>query len=520
MRVRKVDATLDRQIITAMVVSDRFLKQVHTIYRPEFMMAPFAIEVAKWCMDYFKSYSKAPGKHITDIYYQKQREGLNDELSEQIEKFLSSLSEEYEDSAMLNVDYLLDKAEGLFKKRYLKTVIEEAGDQLDKGETSEVETQLKLLRAPALPKSTGINPFNNSEVIQRAFESRQEILFHLPGALGQMINPQLVRNSLIAILAPEKRGKTWTMMDWAMRAAISRCRVAIFQIGDMTDDQYVRRQMIWIARRSDDPRYCGELKVPILDCDNNQRAACKKNRTGLVPVVDHEGEFSDVDRDIDFHVPCTECHKNKHATFRGAVWYQKKAPVEPLTWREAFRASQAWTKRNKTRDFKLMCYANNEINVAGIESQLDVWESTEGFIPDVVFIDYADNLAPEPGGLKDARGIEGERWKALSSLRQSRKICLVTATQATKEGHEREHLKAGNVSEDKRKLAHVTAMYGLNQTDKEKRKGIIRFSSIVVREDAFSVSNQVVVLRSLEMGRPYLHSYFHHFPDKKKTEED
>ena len=52
------------------------------------------------------------------------------------------------------------------------------------------------------------------------------------------------------------------------------------------------------------------------------------------------------------------------------------------------------------------------------------------------------------------------------------KPLVVTATQADANSYDRTSLKMSNFSEDKRKLAHVTAMYGLNQDPAGREKGI------------------------------------------------
>ena len=73
-----------------------------------------------------------------------------------------------------------------------------------------------------------------------------------------------------------------------------------------------------------------------------------------------------------------------------------------------------------------------------------------------------------------------------------------------------------NFSEDKRKYAHVTAMYGLNQDpqDREKKIGLMRINEIVVREGDFSNTKEVTVIQNLARGRPFLGSYYN-FADEK-----
>jgi len=98
----------------------------------------------------------------------------------------------------------------------------------------------------------------------------------------------------------------------------------------------------------------------------------------------------------------------------------------------------------------------------------------------------------------------------LRGLSQERHVLVVTATQADSESYERKRLTMSNFSEDKRKLSHVTAMYGLNQDPqgREKKLGILRINEIVVREGEFSNDREVWVLQDLAAGRPFLESFF------------
>ena len=95
-------------------------------------------------------------------------------------------------------------------------------------------------------------------------------------------------------------------------------------------------------------------------------------------------------------------------------------------------------------------------------------------------------------------------------MSQERHCCLVTVTQADAASYEQDKLKLKNFSEDKRKYAHVTAMYALNQdkTGREKKLGIVRIGELVVREDDFDVSREVYLLQSLKTGQPFLASFW------------
>ena len=95
-------------------------------------------------------------------------------------------------------------------------------------------------------------------------------------------------------------------------------------------------------------------------------------------------------------------------------------------------------------------------------------------------------------------------WVRLRQLSVQFDVLLITATQADAKARQSAILDAMNFSEDKRKMAHVTAMVGLNQTDVEKQEGIIRLNVIVAREVEYSISKSVKVLFAPDIGRPIL----------------
>jgi hypothetical protein len=81
-------------------------------------------------------------------------------------------------------------------------------------------------------------------------------------------------------------------------------------------------------------------------------------------------------------------------------------------------------------------------------------------------------------------------------------------TQIKALGYSKELLSMNDFSEDKRKFAHVTAMYGLNQTSEEKQIGIMRINELVVREADFNPLRPITILQRLQIGRPYLGAYW------------
>lgn len=165
-------------------------------------------------------------------------------------------------------------------------------------------------------------------------------------------------------------------------------------------------------------------------------------------------------------------------------------------------------KKVKSKDayLKLSCHFNSTLSVDGIENVLQDWER-DGWIPDVIVIDYADILKMEYPNM-EGRDRINETWKRLRALSQRRHCLLVSATQSDASSYDRNILKMGNFTDDRRKIDSVTGMVGINQTEHEKKRGIVRLNWISLRDDDFHPSSCVHVAGCLSIANPAICSCF------------
>jgi len=508
--LKQIDSTTERMIVTGMIVSDRFLRDIQTIFKLDYLETPFAKAVVGWCLSYWRKYKKAPGMHIQDIFNHHSRNGLNPDMTELIRLFLASISTEYEKAEHFNVDYLLSQAETRFKERSLKILSEDIEGYLVKGNIKEAELCLKDYRRVERPQTAGINPFTDRSAIYQAIAKREEnILFSLPGELGRFIGP-IERSTLTGILSSEKKGKSFMLMQVGITAIEERCNVAFFEVGDMIQEDVIRRVSIHTTMSSD--KKAGQkVKIPVVDCLHNQTNDCMKEermcKFGVLrrkPGTDADVFIKASFEEAQDYIPCDRCRGTKE--FKGAVWYRNETTPK-LSWRKAWEAGKSKMSRVGGKDFKLFTFSLGQINVDGIRNVLDYAEEREGFVPDVIIVDYADILAPMDSRM-DERGRQNEIWKSLRALSQERYCAVFTATQANADSYTKKSLTESNYSEDKRKYAHVNGgFWTLNQTAEEKKNGIMRIGRMFVREDEYETLKHCTVLQCLNLGRPYLDSF-------------
>lgn len=504
------ESFIERRICVGLIVSTEYVQRISSVLDVSLLETQAAKTLATWVLDYYGKYNRAPNKDIQGIYEEK-RQFLAKDDSESIAHVLESLSEEYE-REQFNVDYLLDQTREYVQLRHLAEHAEQIQSRLEQGEVKDAEAvAATYIPIKSSENPSYIDPFSTSAsaAVLSAFGSRSAPLIHFSKALGEFWNAEMVRDGFVAFMGREKIGKTFLLIDLAIRAIRSGCNTVFFQAGDMTEGQQLRRLSIYLAQRSDQERYCSDVWVPQVDCKHNQTDSCDRPQREAVQEAIHvtgDWEYEDLDkaaRQFPNHVTCRNC-----SHIAGAPWLKKKQDATPLTPDEAVKIMASFSRRAKGQ-LRLSTHTNESLTVSHMKALLNSWERQEAFVPDVIIVDYADLLAPCPDiGRQDFRQQQNKIWQRLRALSQERHCLLVTATQAKATAYKKDLLDLSDYSEDKRKYAHVTAMYGLNQTFEEKRIGVMRVNPLLIRDGDFSADRPITILQRLQIGRPVLGSYW------------
>jgi len=154
-------------------------------------------------------------------------------------------------------------------------------------------------------------------------------------------------------------------------------------------------------------------------------------------------------------------------------------------------------------DIHVCCYPQNTLDAQTMRAHLSQLENERGIVPDVIIVDYADIMA---AGVKaEYRHQIDYIWKMLRALAQERNALVITASHSNKSTFNKD-MSQEDVSEDARKLNHVSCMIGLNQRNEDKALGIMRVIALAQRHDAFNPGSEVVVLYDYNTGRPLIDS--------------
>jgi hypothetical protein len=533
------DEFIERGILIGLVTNKDYLNGVTGFWDAALLQSDTARLLAGWCLDYFHTYGDPPGRNL-ELIYSEHADGLSAGDASDIRETLAGLSEEYDRGEAVDPVYLLDQTRAYFRRQAARALSARISEAVEGGGAERMEEVERLIRSYSPPGEEGngnrpsvIDPFGSYNVVRAAFRGRAKPLIRFGRALGKLWNSQFVRDAFVGLLAPEKRGKSWTLLEIGLKATGDGNEVAFFQAGDMSAQQqqiriYTRISGKRLVTPGDEDEESGEftatrnngggdLLYPVLDCSLNQTGQCTRpeREENAAPRLFSKEEWEDAKtkeatpallkeatRKYPEWLQCRNC-----ANICPSVWFQVRKDEGVLTEREAYRAVRAWARRHKGR-FRLSTHVNESLSVAEIRATLDRWEREDGFKPDVIIIDYADILAPDPDCERlDWRHQVNKIWQRLRALSEQRHCLVITATQAAATSYDKGLLRLRDFSEDKRKYSHVTAMYGLNQTSEEKRLGILRINQLVVREGDFNTTNQVHVLQCLPLGRPIIGSW-------------
>jgi len=463
MKVHSRKSNDERNILIAMIVDDIVLGRIHSKWSGNMFKAKWSNLIAKWSLNYYKEYQKAPQQQIEHLFAAWASKSKSKETVALVEKFLSTLSDEYEDlKESINSQFIIDTAGKYFNQVQIERLVDELQGDLDFKEIQQADDRIVSYHQIEMGVGEGIDILHDKEAIKEAFADERKSIVQYPGALGKFFGRSLERDGFIAFMGPEKRGKSFWLMDIAYRAMCQRKRVAFFEAGDNSKNQIMRRLMIRVSQH---PMRPGKIELPT-----------------DIYMDDKEG--------VQVNVKTKKFKKG-------------------LDWRIARKACKMLMRKkikSKHSYFKLSSHFNSTLSVRGMEAILQNWER-ENWTPDVVVVDYADILDMDHAGLEGRERIN-ETWKQLRSLSQKYHCLLVAATQADAASYDSNIMRKKHFSEDKRKLSHVTGVVGINQSKEEKEMGVMRLNWVVLREDAFSESKCCHVAGCLAIGNPAMKSFF------------
>ena len=496
MKIKKLDSYVEKSIITAMIVSTDFLQGFEYLYRNELFQIPYAKIIARWCWDYYETYTEAPNKTIQAIY-KKNSEKLDEALCEAIELFLDKLSTEYDRDSNFNTKHILDQAEEYFQKRNTLALKDEIQVCINNNDTKAAELAIAGFNQLETPTGSGLDLYKDSDQIASFFGTNNDsVLFTFKGVAGTII-PPLRRKEFMRFDAPEKRGKSFALTEIAKQALFRGFNVAFFNF-EMEEDFWIR--LISSITGSPTDKKDINCRIPFFDCYHNQQGDCDKCPNRVQGKMINNAFAAPDD-----YKACRLCEGNQRKSRMSFIrvisnHLNNKPILTPSIVSKKIKALKTYAKGR----IRVQSWPSDTKSIKDIENQLYLWEKYEDFVVDLIETDYADLMVPDNLKLDYRIGLDNI-WKGHKRLGQNFNAAVVSATQTKIDTYEKK-IKKSSASETKTKNAHIDRAVALNQSTDEYEKGIMRWSMLFERKAKVS-SRDIVVLQQLAIGNAYLDSY-------------
>ncbi|MDY6957854.1 MAG: hypothetical protein SVK08_01720 [Halobacteriota archaeon] len=488
---KKIDTTIENRILTGLIVSKEFTRQVFPFLRLKYFKNDHAKIIAKWCLEHYSNYEEVPYQEISTILDEHWEE-LDESNARLILDFLTDISDELEANAYYNHEYVLNQARVYCKKQELEISCKETIALIEAGEVDAAEERL-IEYSTQRREIDDISFLFEDATVDDVFSEENEEFFNMGGEIGEFIG-NMEPGWLIGLSAPFKRGKTWFLQWMAIQAMLCGLKVLFISL-EMSRKQ-VKKRFMKMMTHTVDPGDFRRIRVPTMDCVHNQVGNCTlEQRVGEGMLRDAGSALPEYNDFQDWTV-CTYCRNRHRENFKPYYWFTE----------QEFDESDRPVIYDKIEEFRYMyekslairCYPRFTANIRDIKNDLDNLE-VENFIPDVILIDYADILKPETSNMV---GVEKEdrTWIALAQLAAERSNVVVTPTQLTKEALDANVIKQKHTARWVGKLGHVDAMYAISRTESEQNHGIMRVNCLAHRHREFNPNEQVLVLQSYRSG--------------------
>lgn len=499
---KTVDTKAEEKILTGMIISDVFCRDIGKLISKHTIETPYIATAVRWCQEYYNKYKEAPGIHIADIF-EVEKEKLEVSDQQAIEAILTKLSEQYEGSG-INEEYFKDEAFRLIESRELKYSSAQVSALIDLDRLEEAQEAYRSYKEISKGTSRWEDPFD-PEVIRNYFADEQagkNSLFQLPGAIGRFIGP-FERNWLIGILAPSKRGKTFWAIEVALQAVFAKRKSILISL-EMDFPRIKKRIFNRLTAKANETK---DYVFPVFDCLKNQNGACNKAaRSNRLRILDDDFQKPAYDKESKYRA-CAACKGTKE--FIPSTWFTTNK-IEKMNIRKATKLLEAQALQlgyNKLfgSNFRILSYPAFSANLQRVKGDI-LHLADNGFIPDVISIDYPDILAPEDTRISGRERID-QTWKTLKGLTDELHSCTFAPSQANRGSFDKKNVTQTDTSEDIRKIANGDLWLAINQTPQEKKASITRISKIAARDSEFDQYESVIVLQQLALGQICLDSY-------------
>jgi len=451
--LERLNGTQQENLITLLAHDPINGKLVAQLAEPELFEGEFRV-IAERCIEYWEDHGKPPGVHTADLV----ADFIEDPGNRKAGTYKRILQNMLKLSEGVNTEYVLKTLRTFTRMQRMKDGILKSAEKLNaQGDMAieEVEEILSdLLRARAFQFEPGLRLTSVDKVIDYLQSHYSEFRTGIAELDRRNITP--ARGATMLMLAPTGRGKTWFLVHVGKQALMQRQRVLHVSL-EISEEEVAQR---YYQSLFSIPKHRETIETAALKIDDETRKVLDYRRNKIKRPLSFDDK--NIRKDL-------------------------KKEVKP--WE--FRLPNLVIKRFPMRS----------LTMNGLRAFLDALEATEGFIPDMLILDYIGITATDVNNPRTSLGRSMEEFQAVCV---ERALAGVTAHQVSKVGAEAQFVKATHVAEDWSLIMTADQVIAFSQTDEEEKFGLARLFVAKARTEADKFG--VLITQSYKLGQFCLQS--------------
>ena len=442
----KAAKTLQESLLVVLLYSAEAVKARHLIENTLYFTDRNKV-VADQAFAYLDKYHEPARNHIVEL--------MEAELAgEDKHEYLVLLNQLFASRDQVNVQYSLDQL-GEFKHRQdTRAGIFAAAQVLQKGDETWYEEASAILHKVITKKPWEHNPgffFGDiAHELPAIVSKTQGVAFSLGIDLLDQRELGPDRKKLHLFMAKQNAGKSWWLVNAGLYALL-----------------YNRAKVLHIT------------------LEMSQERVTKRYVQALYGVANTDEQMSSVSLD-------------KESAPGFSISPEKISPPQTFRSEDVVKKIQKRARRYQGRLNRLLVkeFPTRSLTVEGLNSYLEVLDRVNGFVPDVVVLDYADILQNTNRDYRIGLRI---LYEELRGLAMSRNCALVTATQTNRDAARAALVTESYVGEDYSKLQTADIVISYSQTREEQKFGVARLH--VVKSRNSQVGETFLIVQQYATGQ-------------------
>lgn len=439
---------LQENLLALLVFDKDRAKIIRNVVEPN-LFGGFYKEVVVRSYDYLDKYKAPPGEHIADLLEDKLESKNKREVST-YKDILKSLAESYDG---INAEYVMTQLETFIKRQSLRSIAVELSKALQRDTEDSLEEADRLIRQANTTSLKVFDPGLRMSDVDKVLAGLNEGSLAFPTGIPEFDKRGFgpTRKEMFLYIADTKTGKTWAMIHLAKLVLMNNLKCVHISL-EMSEAKIAQRYLqtfFAISKRTE------KFLVKQFKRDKRDNLTI---------------ETKEVAPRLAFDMPNIEKKLRRRM--------------------ERFR--------NRMFDNIIVKqFPTSKLSVAGLEAYLDNLEATEGFVPDLLIVDYPDLMEIPNAGGQLRHGL-GAVYKGLRGVAVARNVALACPTQSNRAGSGVKTVGRTNVSEAYSKIADADAVVTYSQTEMEKKLGLARLKVVAGRNDEDNLT--VVLAQNYGMG--------------------